>query len=573
MKYRSYGKLDDAIQPEGDNAFMGFSSRVAKENLKPGFASLLCNMRLDKGQAQVREGIRVHNASINLPNTPLHLQFNLDTAASGNQPLLGGTNGVMIPTLILDNNGVEWVAMVTTNSLVFWNQDSTTYPVVSLPYPAGEEVLPDDEPFVMQAGTGSAGKLIVFRGFNKDPLILDNVVNSSTTISASTAIPNSVMGLWFLSRLYVIQDDYTIAYSNTDACDTFITGGTPNEVTIGYGGHDPIRAIAPFGEGQLIVFKRNSIHVITNANQLGVLDGNGQPFSRVLEVTRQHGVAGRRTVTAIGDQVFYLSDAGVYSLTSGINAQPGTATPVQLMKVINDPISSPIQDQFDQVNMSAAISCATGIFYDNRFFLAVPWGNDTSGNPQIRNNRVLVYSLLTKSWESIDYFGDGTLDLYFDEFMVGGFGSKRVLFMGNKEAYIFVYGEGEQDRWGRDGSEGNLDIQGKLHTRGYSLGTVDVKNWRWGQIHWAHADPATPGVSFVGRASNTLDYSISTVDTNTVLETRTISSPYDDGSTRFSLGRIRGVHASAELSTSGRFKINRVELSGRQADGQLHEHI
>jgi hypothetical protein len=580
MKFRSYGRLDDPIQPEGDNAFMGFSSRLAPENLKQGYAALLCNMRVDQGVAQCREGIRVHNASINLPNTPLHLQFNLDTVASGNQPLLGGSNGVMIPSIILDDNGVEWVCMATQHSLVFWNQDSSNYPVVSIPYPTNEEVLFEDEPFVLQAGiSGTASNIIIFRGISKAPLQLVNTVASGTTISAST-IPPSKMGLWFQERLLVIKDDYTIAFSNFQAAGTF---PATNQVTIGYGNHDPLEAIAPFGEGQVIVFKRNSIHVVTNVRHMGETTtdstspttGNTFPMSKVMEVTRQHGLSGRRSVTAIGDQVFYMSDRGVYSITSGINATPGTATPVQLIKVVDDPLSSTISDFWDEVNTEAAPAVATGIFFNNRYFLALPHGNDINGAAQTRNNKVLVYSLLSKSWESIDYFGDGTHDLYFDEFMIGGMGSQKVLFMGNKEAYIFRYGSGNKDRWGRDGSEGELDIRGRLKTRRYALGTIDVKRWQFGQIHWAHATLAnqTPGASIDSWGTDNISYSISMSDPDESIPARTISSTSNDGATRFSMGRARGVGAQIDINTTGRFQIRRVEVNGRPQDGQLHTHI
>jgi hypothetical protein len=66
-------------------------------------------------------------------------------------------------------------------------------------------------------------------------------------------------------------------------------------------------------------------------------------------------------------------------------------------------------------------------YYDNRFYIAVPIIEEpTPGLPQSRNNRILVYNLLNKNWESIDVYPHG---LNADNLLVALYGYQRRLFI------------------------------------------------------------------------------------------------------------------------------------------------
>jgi hypothetical protein len=99
-------------------------------------------------------------------------------------------------------------------------------------------------------------------------------------------------------------------------------------------------------------------------------------------------------------------------------------------------LSSPINDQFADANRQF-IDKAHGVFFDNRLFMAVPCGNDIDGNPHTRPNRVFVYNILNKAWESIDTYptrvegSAGSRDFYVDDFCIVNYGSRKRLFLVN----------------------------------------------------------------------------------------------------------------------------------------------
>jgi hypothetical protein len=94
----------------------------------------------------------------------------------------------------------------------------------------------------------------------------------------------------------------------------------------------------------------------------------------------------------------FLSAKGVYLLTPQLD-----------LKVIGNttPLSEPIADVFDYLDYSKAQD-AVANYYDNRFYIAIPVYEEVDPlNPPIRNNRILIYNLLNKNWESIDRYPIG----------------------------------------------------------------------------------------------------------------------------------------------------------------------
>ena len=86
--------------------------------------------------------------------------------------------------------------------------------------------------------------------------------------------------------------------------------------------------------------------------------------------------------------MFFLSDRGIYQLSHTLD-----------LRLIGDqrPLSEPIADIINRINANYA-SGACGLFYNNRYYLAVPLDGADS------NNAVLVYSLLNQAWESVDTY-------------------------------------------------------------------------------------------------------------------------------------------------------------------------
>ena len=241
--------------------------------------------------------------------------------------------------------------------------------------------------------------------------------------------------------------------------------------------------------------------------------------------------------------MFFLSDNGVHGLTTGINADASTSTPVALLKTRNDPLSAPIQDIIENINFDAAQK-AVGIYYNNRYYLAVPYGDS-----QTTNNRVLVYNTLNKQWESIDSFPS---NVAIDDLLITDYNNNKRLFATSTDGVIMLFEEQNIDD---DNSGTDTQIQGQVTTRRYTLQTSDIKRWHYGIANWEN------------RASgDTLSLAVQTTNpdsTETIISNQTASGA-GDLTKRFSLGRKRGYGIQLDLTTTaGRPIIRTLGVSGR----------
>ena len=216
-----------------------------------------------------------------------------------------------------------------------------------------------------------------------------------------------------------------------------------------------------FSEDNLMVFNRNSIHLISNTTVL-------QSASNKL-LTDEVGCVARQTITQVGNQVIFLSDNGVYSTQffDEYNLR-GTETP----------LSEPINETIKRINKDQS-SQAVAVYFDNRYFIAVPLDNS------LRNNAVIVYNFLNKQWESIDSVDNIEWDI--ENLIVSGEGSNRGVYAINQLGGIHKLNSRLQ---GDDlinvsigGSDVTQDIKGSITTRQYTFGNMARKNWKEFQMH------------------------------------------------------------------------------------------
>ena len=550
-RYRQTWPLDDPIREDGDNGFMGFNSRENPETLPPGILTASQNMRFDRGTAQVRKGLDKQTSAIDwgtvLP--PLKLSFVLDTDA-----ILGGTGGIRGSDTLIDSSGRQYIALIQHDKLSLFQDGATT--LFDVTYPVGEYVNANTYPLILQC----LGSLFLFRGRTSSvmvktdtgglnftasltlPFTLPSVLGAGLdfSITSGANVPGSEVALAFRDRLVVVKDDYTIAFS--DLLDP-LTFDVSNEFYFNKGDQDPLQSIAPFSENQIIVFKRRSIHLITNVD---LVDASGVMQSSVYEITRQHGLAARDSVAQVGDQVFYLSDNGIHSMTTGIHATSGGSTPVALLKVRNEPLSATIDPDIQNINFEAAEKEAQGIYYNNRYYLAVPTGTST------RNNKIYVYNTLNKNFESIDTF---PADTYIDDLAIMHKDGVARLYATSNDGEVWLTEEKDAgDEVGNVGSEGTVTITGQITSRRYTLQNMDIKRWHYGMLNWESVS-----------ADSGLDVVVQTVnpDSSETVLTETKTSA-EDFTKRFSLGRKRGYGLTLQLTTTaGRPIIRSIATSGR----------
>tara|TARA_R100000406_G_scaffold686_1_gene779 strand:+ start:2549 stop:4855 length:2307 start_codon:yes stop_codon:yes gene_type:complete len=239
------------------------------------------------------------------------------------------------------------------------------------------------------------------------------------------------------------------------------------------GASDFTVGITSFTEDSILIFNKNSIFRVT-----GTLD---PATSNTQILTNEIGALARKSIIQVGQNVFFLSDNGVYSLEffDEFNLR-GTQTP----------LSEPIQETISQINLDFA-SNAVAVYFDNRYFLAVPLKTNPDGSDNISgaNNAIIIYNFLNKQWESIDTINTNPQFEYTD-LLVAGLGKKRGVYTVNQQGGIHLIATekssfSQSSRSGFDNvitRVGSTDpttirIEGKLKTRMYTYQDIGRKKF------------------------------------------------------------------------------------------------
>lgn len=154
------------------------------------------------------------------------------------------------------------------------------------------------------------------------------------------------------------------------------------QLRVSKGEGDPIVAIVPWTNFDLVTLKRHSIWVVgcdpTNASPAGSVSG----FPVTL-LNRQIGCVAPRSAVQVGEDVFFLSDTGVRSVRRSVATEDRAE--------LGESLSFPIRDLIDRINVAAVSKCCA-TYWNNRYLLAVPLDDSTVPNT------LLVYNTLTETW-------------------------------------------------------------------------------------------------------------------------------------------------------------------------------
>jgi hypothetical protein len=304
------------------------------------------------------------------------------------------------------------------------------------------------------------------------------------------------------------------------------------------GTSDFIVGLLSFAEDSLLVFNRNSLHIVQNSRVLEAAS------TRLL--TDEVGCVARRSIVQVGNQVIFLSDNGVYGtqFLDEYNLR-GTETP----------LSEPINETVKRINKNAW-SESVGVYFDNRYYLAVPIDESTS------NNAILVYNFLNKQWESVDQVDDSAFHI--SNLIVAGEGDKRGVYITNDIGGLHKLDE-RVDGVDRiitqaGGTQSNPNIPASLTTRQYTFGTMDRKRWKEFDLHVQSSD---------SNASN-FDISIETENPDANLTLSSLSeynggdlAVGEDVSIRARIGNQRGYGLQLTINnTTGRPRVRALEVQG-----------
>lgn len=302
---------------------------------------------------------------------------------------------------------------------------------------------------------------------------------------------------------------------------------------------DHLVGILGFADDKVVIFNRNSIHLVQ------VAGANTETANSQL-LTTEVGLVARKSVQQIGDQIIFLSDNGVYG-----------ASFVDLYNLRGQsvPMSKPIQKTIERINKDYSDK-AVSAYYDNRYYLAVPLDDS------ITNNAILVFNFLNAQWESVDTVQDIRWEV--TNFIVAGDGSARGIYAVNQKGGVHQLDARTDDKDRLITAIGALQtdkvIIGEANTRGYNLNSMDRKKFNSMELHLESSYDNTSDLTISAEFENTdseVEYgSLSSINGE-------VLSIAEDISLRLRMGNRRAYSSVVKLQTSqGRPKLRAVRVRG-----------
>ena len=301
-----------------------------------------------------------------------------------------------------------------------------------------------------------------------------------------------------------------------------------------------------FTEDSLVVFNRNSIHLIANTTSL-------QGASTKL-LTNEVGCVARQSISQVGNKIIFLSDNGVYSTQffDEYNLR-GTETP----------LSEPINVTIQRINKNYWQN-SVAVYFDNRYFLAIPLDTfqDGSENTSGVNNAIIIYNFLNKQWESIDQVADTGFNI--SNLLVVGEGTDRGIYAVNDIGGVQKLNE-RVDGVDRiitqiGGDEKTPIVPGSLTTRQYTLGNLERKNWKQFEMH-IESDASTRSNFTISAETENPDANLNLGKLSDFVGSTLAEA--EDVSIRGRIGNRRGYGIQFTLNnTVGRPKIRAIEADG-----------
>jgi hypothetical protein len=309
-------------------------------------------------------------------------------------------------------------------------------------------------------------------------------------------------------------------------------------------------AMHGFYDDALVVLNRNSIHAVVGT-QGSLAD------TVVKELTGEVGCIARKSVIIQANNLMFLSDNGVYALTF-LNDYNLRGT--------EEPLSKNIQPYIDRVNARLADQ-SVAVYYDNRYYLAVPLDSVVGADDAQGNNSILVFNFLNKGWESLDTYGNS--GFLITDFITCAAGVRNDLYAVSASGGIHKMeaADAVSDSISAEFGSTTIEIEpinSSLTTRGYDFGTQERKRF---------TDFQTQMQSFPAGAASTFNISFSTEDPdnafpvgNTIDLIGDLSNTDQEEETanvRGRLGGLRGYTGTMILTrTFGSPKVHSVKISG-----------
>jgi hypothetical protein len=323
-----------------------------------------------------------------------------------------------------------------------------------------------------------------------------------------------------------------------------------NQFRISGGTADYVVAMHGFYDDALVVMNRNSIHAVVGT-QGSLAD------TVVKELTSEVGCLARKSVVMQANNLLFLSDNGVYALTF-LNDYNLRGT--------EEPLSKNIQPYIDRINARLAGN-ATAVYYDNRYYLAVPLDSVVGADDAQGNNAILVFNFLNKGWESLDTYGSS--GFLITDFVTAGAGVRNDLYAVSSSGGIHKMeaADSQNDSISAEFGSTTIDVEpinSSLTTRGYDLGTQERKRFTDFQTQMQSFPAGSPSTFNVSFSTEDPDNAFPVGSTNDLIgDLSNTNQEEETANVRGRLGGLRGYTGTMILTrTSGSPKVHSVKISG-----------
>jgi hypothetical protein len=334
----------------------------------------------------------------------------------------------------------------------------------------------------------------------------------------------------------------------SDILDSDTYDRIQNQYRITAGVADYVVGLQAFAEDNLLVFNRNSIHLVRGISG-SVAD------TAVQMITSEVGCVARRSILQIGNQVLFLSDNGVYAAAFG---------DLYNLRGAGVPLSEPIAATIQRINKDYADK-AVAAYFDNRYYLAVPLDASTT------NNAILIYNFLNQGWESLDMTGQTGWSI--SNFVVAannGFGSLYTISPSGSIHRVDAR-EDANDRLSLFAGipAAIYPIGSGVTTRQYSYGTMDRKKFNSYELHIESSSSESSNSTIYAEVENPdsstfLGFLSSILGSNLAVG--------EDVSLRGRIGNKRGYGIQMTVApTNGRPKLRAVKVQAMITDPTISQ--
>jgi hypothetical protein len=258
------------------------------------------------------------------------------------------------------------------------------------------------------------------------------------------------------------------------------------------------------------------------------------------------GCFARDTIQQIGNNMIFLSDNGVYGLDF---------VDLYNLRGQDVPLSASIEGTIKRINKTYA-SKAKSVYFDNRYYLAVPLDNSTT------NNALLIYNFINKQWESIDSIDDP--DWEYSELTVAGQGDKRGVYAINRNGGVHQYESRSDDRDRYivqvGGTITDNQLASSATTRMFNLNSLDRKKWNNFDLHIQSSESNTSNADLQAITENIDDI----IDLGSISDLNGSDLAIDeDVSLRGRFGNRRAYGLQFKLTTTkGRPRLRALKVAG-----------